>query len=71
MMWPWKRQRIEREQVAQEQERAAQEKHAALEFQAQSDQLAEWSRANSARLRRELSKNGFTELLRQSMGRAT
>lgn len=63
MMWPWKRQRLEREQVAQEQARAAQEKDAALQFQAQSEQLAEWSRANSARLRRELSKNGFTELL--------
>lgn len=58
MKWPWKRRgEVLRRQVAETEKR-----------QKLAEQLAEHSVRVSAALRREIEKNGFTELLQQAMG---
>lgn len=57
-MWPWQRRMAEaQQQLAEAEERARLSKR-----------LAQKSRTITAELRREVDKNGFTELLQKSMG---
>ncbi|BCI54923.1 hypothetical protein NIIDNTM18_42010 [Mycolicibacterium litorale] len=67
-MLPWKRQRLAVERVHQEVEQAHAEKTAAKRRREEAQKLASESSAVTARLRREIAKNGFTELLQQAMG---
>ncbi|MGQ9348970.1 DUF7620 family protein [Mycolicibacterium gilvum] len=67
-MWPWQRQRLAVEEVRHEVEEAAAGKVAAQRRREFAQQQAVKSDAVSSRLRREIAKNGFTELLQQAMG---
>lgn len=68
MMWPWKRQQLAIERVNREVAQAAAEKAAAERRREDARKQAVRSNAVTARLRREIEKNGFTELLQQAMG---
>lgn len=67
-MWPWQRQRLAVEHVRQEVEQASAEKVEAQRRRAAAQQQAIKSNAVTARLRREIDRNGWTELLLQAMG---
>lgn len=68
MTWPWLRQRRERAAVRRDRDVASEEKRAAEVRR----NKAEWQAAKaehvSARLRREIDKNGWTELLQHAWG---
>lgn len=68
MTWPWQRQRRAVEHVRLEVEQARAEKTEAQKRREKAHELAVESSAVSARLRREIARNGFTELLQQAMG---
>lgn len=68
MMWPWQRQRLAVERVNREVAQAAKEKLEAQRRREAARKEAIRSVAVTARLRREIEKNGFTELLQQAMG---
>lgn len=76
MKWPWYRQRLAAERVHQEVEQATAQRAAsdaeviAAHFRSiAAKQQAERSYAVTARFRKEVAKNGFTELLQLAMGR--
>lgn len=68
-MWPWQRQRIAVEGVRHEVEEAVAGKLAAHKRREFAHRQAVQAEAMSSKLRREIAKNGFTELLQQAMGR--
>jgi hypothetical protein len=67
-MWPWNRQRAEAEKARQEFIEAQRKAKAAEERRKAVDRLIGRSMATSARLRREVERNGFSDLLQQAWG---
>lgn len=69
IMWGWKNRRAVIECVHQEVEQARIERLKAERRREESRALAEKSNAVTAKLRKEIAINGFTELLQSAMGR--
>lgn len=67
-MWPWQKAAREVADERRRAEHAGHEVHDAEIRHEVAQKLAERSRDISAALRREIDKNGFTELLQQAMG---
>lgn len=67
-MWPRRRHQLAVEKVQKEIEVATAAKKAAERRRDLARKLAAESGATTARLRREIAKNGWTELLQQAMG---
>jgi hypothetical protein len=68
MMWPWQRHRAELERARNDRAIAAAQADAAEAQRRAAKQLAAQSRNVSARLRFEIDKNGWTELLQHAWG---
>ena len=67
-MWPWQKHRAEVEQARNDREDAAARAEAAEVQRRAAERLAAQSHTVTARLRREIDKNGFTELLQHAWG---
>lgn len=68
MTWPWLKQRRERAAVRRDVTVASEEKHAAELRHSNAQWHAAKAEHVSARLRREIDKNGWTELLQHAWG---
>lgn len=67
-MWPWVRYRHAAESAAADAAAATREREAAVARRQAAEHQAARSRAISADLRREIDKNGWTELLQKAWG---
>jgi hypothetical protein len=68
MKWPWQRHREEAQQAQHDRE-AAEAQARAAEFRRQAaERFAAQSRTVTAQLRREIDKNGWTEMLQNAWG---
>ncbi|ART69134.1 hypothetical protein BTO20_11575 [Mycobacterium dioxanotrophicus] len=67
-MWPWQRHRAERRKARSDREIAAAQANAAEVQREAAKKLAAQSRTVTARLRFEIDKNGWTELLQNAWG---
>lgn len=67
-MWPWSRQRAEAEKARRQAEDAQSKAQAAEERRQAVDRLIGQSLLASARLRSEIARNGFSELMQQAWG---
>lgn len=67
-MWPWKQQRAEAAEARRQAEDAGQQANAAEARRLASERLAAHSHNVTAALRREIDKNGWTELLQHAWG---
>lgn len=69
MMWPWQRYRKEALEAIEVANDARVKDAAAAERKAHAEWLVAASRHSTARLRAEMAKNGWTELLQEAWGR--
>lgn len=69
MMWPWRQHKRAVAQVHEEVADAVAERLAAQQRQEAARRQKERSQEVSARLRQQISLNGFTELLQEAWGR--
>ncbi len=67
-MWPWNRQRAEAEKARREVAEARKRAKAADERRQAVERLIGRSMLTSARLRREIDRNGFSDLMQQAWG---
>lgn len=68
MMWPWQRHRAEVVQARSDRADAVEQARAAEFRREAAERLAARSRSVTAKLRFEIDKNGFTEMLQHAMG---
>jgi len=67
-MWPWSRSRVEAEKARKQLAEAQRKAKATEERDKVIDKLIGQSMATSARLRREIARNGFSDLMQQAWG---
>ncbi|OMB90771.1 hypothetical protein A5746_20945 [Mycolicibacterium conceptionense] len=68
MMWPWQRHRAQVLQARNDRDDAARRANAAEVQRNAAERLAEQSQRVTARLRNEVEKNGWTEMLQHAWG---